>query len=42
VDVAALAGTFGGGGHRSAAGFQIESTLVDIKAELLAWAERIE
>ncbi|MGE5255201.1 MAG: DHH family phosphoesterase [Hyphomicrobiales bacterium] len=41
VDVAALAGTFGGGGHRTAAGFQIESTLVDIKSELLAWAERI-
>jgi phosphoesterase RecJ-like protein len=41
VDVAALAGTFGGGGHRTAAGFQIESTLMDIKSELLAWAERI-
>jgi phosphoesterase RecJ-like protein len=39
VDVAAIAGTFGGGGHRSAAGFQIESTLADIKSELLAWAE---
>jgi phosphoesterase RecJ-like protein len=41
VDVAALAGTFGGGGHYSAAGFQIESTLADIKSELLAWSERI-
>ena len=41
VDVAALAGTFGGGGHRTAAGFQIESNLAAIKAELLAWAERI-
>jgi bifunctional oligoribonuclease and PAP phosphatase NrnA len=41
VDVAAIAGTFGGGGHRSAAGFQIESTLADIKSELLAWAEGI-
>jgi phosphoesterase RecJ-like protein len=41
VDVAALAGTFGGGGHHSAAGFQIESTLANIKSELLAWAERI-
>jgi len=39
VDVAAIAGTFGGGGHHSAAGFQIESTLADIKSELLAWAE---
>jgi phosphoesterase RecJ-like protein len=41
VDVAALAGAFGGGGHHNAAGFQIESTLTDIKSELLAWAERI-
>jgi phosphoesterase RecJ-like protein len=41
VDVAAMAGTFGGGGHFSAAGFQIESTLVDIKSQLIAWAERI-
>jgi phosphoesterase RecJ-like protein len=41
VDVAALAGTFGGGGHHSAAGFQIESTLVEIKSKLLGWAERI-
>jgi phosphoesterase RecJ-like protein len=42
VDVAALAGTFGGGGHHSAAGFQIESTLAGIKSELLAWAERMD
>ena len=41
VDVAAIAGTFGGGGHHSAAGFQIESTLADIKSQLLAWAEGI-
>lgn len=42
VDVAALAGAFGGGGHRSAAGFQIETTLPDIKSSLLAWAEQME
>jgi len=41
VDVAAIAGAFGGGGHHSAAGFQIESTLANIKSELLAWAERV-
>ena len=41
VDVAALAGAFGGGGHHSAAGFQIEATLPDIKTSLLAWSERI-
>ena len=41
VDVAALAGAHGGGGHRSAAGFQAESTVANIKSELLQWAERI-
>jgi bifunctional oligoribonuclease and PAP phosphatase NrnA len=41
MDVAALAGTFGGGGHRSAAGFQTESTLANIKSELLKWTERM-
>lgn len=41
VDVAALAGAFGGGGHHSAAGFQIEATLPEIKTSLLAWSERI-
>jgi phosphoesterase RecJ-like protein len=42
VDVAALAGAFGGGGHHSAAGFQIEATLPDIKSSLLAWSEQME
>jgi phosphoesterase RecJ-like protein len=41
VDVAALAGAFGGGGHHSAAGFQIEATLPDIKFSLLAWSEQM-
>ena len=39
VDVAALAGAYGGGGHRSAAGFQTEGPLADIKARLLDWAQ---
>ncbi len=35
VDVAAIAGLFGGGGHNRAAGFNIESTLSDIKTQML-------
>lgn len=42
VDVAAIAGAYGGGGHHSAAGFQVESTAAKIKSELLAWAERMD
>lgn len=38
VDVAAWAGGFGGGGHLSAAGFQVESTLNEIKAHLTGWS----
>ncbi len=34
VDVAAIAATFGGGGHHDAAGFNIESTLGDIKDKM--------
>jgi phosphoesterase RecJ-like protein len=41
VDVAALAVTYGGGGHPTAAGFQIESTIAEIKAQLIDWAERM-
>jgi phosphoesterase RecJ-like protein len=40
VDVAALAAAYGGGGHPSAAGFQIEGTLPEIKSLLMEWAER--
>ena len=35
VDVAAIAGSFGGGGHNKAAGFSIKSTLSDIKTQML-------
>lgn len=35
VDVAMIAGSFGGGGHYRAAGFNIESTLSDIKTQIL-------
>jgi phosphoesterase RecJ-like protein len=39
VDVAEIAGKFGGGGHASAAGFQIESTLVALKSKVIELAE---
>ena len=39
VDVAGIAGKFGGGGHSSAAGFQIESTLVALKTKIIGLAE---
>ena len=41
VNVAAIAATFGGGGHLSAAGFNIQSTLADIKAQIINLAENI-
>ena len=39
VDVARIAEKFGGGGHTSAAGFQIESTLVALKTKIIELAE---
>jgi phosphoesterase RecJ-like protein len=39
VDVAKIAATFGGGGHSSAAGFGIESSLPELKAKIMALAE---
>jgi phosphoesterase RecJ-like protein len=41
VDVATIAGSFGGGGHMSAAGFQIESTLTNLKSEIITLAEKL-
>jgi phosphoesterase RecJ-like protein len=41
VDVATIAGSFGGGGHVSAAGFQIDSTLSNIKTEIIALADKL-
>jgi phosphoesterase RecJ-like protein len=35
VDVAAIAGAFGGGGHSSAAGFQVEMTMAKLKSEII-------
>ena len=39
VDVAKIAKQFGGGGHTSAAGFQIESTLVALKEKIIQLAD---
>jgi phosphoesterase RecJ-like protein len=41
VDVAAIAFSFGGGGHPTAAGFGIETTLSDLKHKLIQLAETI-
>lgn len=41
VDVAAIASLFGGGGHSSAAGFNIESTLSEIKLKIFSLANKI-
>ncbi len=41
VDVATIASSFGGGGHVSAAGFQIDSTLSNLKSEIISLAEKL-
>ena len=41
VDVATIANKFGGGGHTSAAGFQIESTLVALKEKIIQLADKL-
>ncbi|MBU0697845.1 MAG: bifunctional oligoribonuclease/PAP phosphatase NrnA, partial [Proteobacteria bacterium] len=41
VNVAEIAASFGGGGHSSAAGFNIESTLPDLKTKILNLAEKL-
>ncbi len=39
VDVAAIASSFGGGGHLTAAGFNIESPLSEVKSQIIHLAE---
>ena len=41
IDVAAIAAQFGGGGHRSASGFCMESSLEEIKSTIFKLAETI-
>lgn len=41
VDVAAVAVTYGGGGHRSAAGFGIEASLPEVKEHMARLAEKL-
>ncbi|MGB5750693.1 MAG: bifunctional oligoribonuclease/PAP phosphatase NrnA [Desulfobacterales bacterium] len=41
VDVAAIACSFGGGGHASAAGFQIEATLTKLKSDIITLAQNL-
>ena len=41
VDVAAIASSFGGGGHASAAGFTIQSELADLKSKIFDLAEAL-
>ena len=38
VDVAAIAGTFGGGGHSNAAGFQVEMPMAKLKSKIITLA----
>ncbi len=40
VDVAAFASSFGGGGHYRAAGFEIDSSIVDLKNRIFNFAEK--
>lgn len=41
VDVAAIAGAFGGGGHPSAAGFQAETSLMQLKSDIITLAQNL-
>ncbi len=41
VDVAAIAGAFGGGGHPSAAGFQAETSLGQLKSDIITLAQNL-
>ncbi len=41
IDVAVIASSFGGGGHSTASGFNIDSTLSEIKSKILHLADKI-
>ncbi|MEA3429435.1 MAG: bifunctional oligoribonuclease/PAP phosphatase NrnA [Thermodesulfobacteriota bacterium] len=41
VDVAAVASSFGGGGHYMAAGFSVESSTIDLKNRIFSLAEKV-
>jgi phosphoesterase RecJ-like protein len=41
VDVARISARYGGGGHASAAGFSIETTLSELRTEMLKLSEMI-
>jgi phosphoesterase RecJ-like protein len=41
IDVAVIASSFGGGGHSTASGFNIDSTLSEIKSQILHLADEI-
>jgi phosphoesterase RecJ-like protein len=41
VDVAAIAGGFGGGGHPCAAGFQAETSLMRLKSDIITLAQNL-
>lgn len=41
VDVAEIAAAFGGGGHKEAAGFNIDSPLAEIRARIVSLAEKL-
>jgi len=41
IDVAEIAAAFGGGGHKEAAGFNIDSPLADIRAQIVSLAEKL-
>ena len=42
VDVGEIASSFGGGGHPSAAGFTLETTLAEIKTQIFTLAKKLE
>ncbi len=41
VDVAAIAGAFGGGGHSSAAGFQVKTSMTKLKSDIITLSDKL-